>query len=412
MKFCARSAFRQAAVGLLLAVAQTSALAYEVIRPGPKAWEQLRDALALLQPGETVALSAGVFRLQEPLIVAVEGTQVRGAGSSRTILSFTPEAQATIGIHIRANGVRISGISVQDAEQTAISLHNSVGVSLRDVRLESSASDTQTDTAQNGLSILDSQDILILDTQVRGIAGAAIHIDRSARVMVHGAQLQENALGIGISDSEQVDIRGSQISHNGIGIWTRDTPDNDRHSRRIRIFDNDITDNSDFRFSLHNHLAQTPPFGTGIAISGARRVEIYSNQIHRHGTTNLLIGRAGNSEHPDQISVHSNSFGASGYAPDLQRAELVVHAAASQLAAIVWDGAAPWPEMLGLRPSGGRILIGNNQGADFVNLNLPWLRWARALHLADRDIGKYSGTAPPLPPLRFAVATLRAPSDP
>ena len=380
-----------------------------VVHPGTYAPERLREALDLAQPGEAVELAAGVFRLDSALLIGIEGTILRGAGRDRSILSFHPDTEDNSGLRIQANGVRVEGFAIQNATGPAVQVRGCTDLLVRNLRLQWRSDNGQPASYLSALEILDSQDVLVEKVQGRGAGAAGLLVRNSTRVLVRDSEFSDNRIGVRLEESNRVDIRGNSLGGNGTGVLMLDLPGG-QMLQRVRIFDNQIVDNNNFSFAANRELnsgGNGIPLGSGVMVLGARDVEIFNNRIANQGTFNLLIGAAGES-FPDRIYVHNNTMGRSGYAPDLELAETMIRAGGGRLGSIVWDGRAPLPEVLGLRSRAGRLVLGNNTGADFVDLDLPWFEIAPALHSPNRNPLDYAGTLPALPPIRFASANIRS----
>lgn len=372
-----------------------------VVSPGVDAAERLREALTLVQPGEVVELAAGVFRLNEPLLVGVDSTVLRGMGRDRTILIFHPQAGADSGLSVRADSVHLEGFAVQNAAGTAIWLEGVSDISIRDVRVQWDSDWGESEAVgRSGLVVSHSQGVQIESLHGSGASVAGILIQDSVQVLVHNAVLEANSVGLMVEESSQVEVLASRMQNNGVGMLLRDLPQGEA-VRHVRLFNNEITDNNNFGFAVAGvgMWSEALPVGTGLFVGGARDVEIFGNTLSNHGTANILVTTIPPAHFPARIYIHSNSMGRSGYAPDLQRAGQIVAAANGRLASITWDGIVPWYEMVWLKPRVSRVMLGNNGDADFIDLQLSWFKMLPALHSPNRNYIEYAGTGRPLPPV-------------
>ncbi|MGI9345332.1 MAG: parallel beta-helix domain-containing protein [Gammaproteobacteria bacterium] len=386
-----------------------------VLYPGLDVDGRIQQALKQLRPGEKISLSAGVFRFHQSLTLDIEGLVFQGAGRDQTILLFEQAGEGG-GILVRSSAVRLSGFSVQKTQGPALHLEGCTDIIISDVRLEwpdrqwrinSYLDEPVLHHMHDALKISNSQDILIESVRSLGALGSGISVTESARVLIRNSEARESAVGIYVMDSSQIELDSNQVESNGIGIFI-DGSQATRGTKHVRIVKNQVSNNNNFNFAIEDYWRYVEPLGTGLVIVGGKDIEVSANSISYHGTANLLISAHDSMLFPDRVYIHNNAFSHSGYAPDFARAGYLLIAGSGKLASIVWDGNVPWQEMLGFEPRTGRVVLGINAGADFVDLDLPWYDSMPALHRPKRDYRNYSGSLRPLPAVRFISSNVAA----
>ena len=74
-----------------------------MIKPGPMAQEELQEALILVEPGQTIELTAGVFMLTDGLSLDVDDVTVKGQGMNKSILSFKGQKGGSEGLLVTSD---------------------------------------------------------------------------------------------------------------------------------------------------------------------------------------------------------------------------------------------------------------------------------------------------------------------
>ncbi|MGQ2932148.1 MAG: parallel beta-helix domain-containing protein, partial [Sphingopyxis sp.] len=114
----------------------------------------------------------------------------------------------------------------------------------------------------------------------------------------------------------------------------------------VRVFDNDVKDNSTPNFAPKGNIVASVPTGTGVLIMANRHVEIFDNDFDQNGTANVMIVGY-RYEHKDpkyqplprQIVVRDNVHGKAGYAPAFDGGAQIAAAFGGAIPPVLWDGA-------------------------------------------------------------------------
>ena len=98
--------------------------------------ENLQLALIEAEPGSTLSLPAGEFRLTNGLSLDVDGVTIKGAGEDVTILDFSGQTGAGEGLLITSDGVTLTGFTIRDTKGDGIKSKGADRIIYRDLTVE------------------------------------------------------------------------------------------------------------------------------------------------------------------------------------------------------------------------------------------------------------------------------------
>jgi parallel beta-helix repeat protein len=332
------------------------------VSPGADAQTELQRALIEAQPGDTVQLARGRYELTQGLSLAVNGVTVRGAGESRTILSFAGQRRGAEGLLVTANGVTLRDFAVEDARGDAIKVRDCEGITFTGVRAEWTRGPNP-DNGAYGLYPVNCSNVLIEDSIARGASDAGIYVGQSRNIIVRDNIAEYNVAGIEIENSTNADVFGNTAEHNTGGILVFDLPGLPQvggHS--VRVFRNTIVNNDTPNFAPAGNIVASVPTGTGILIMANRDVHVFENQIGEHGTANVIVTAYRESFEdtnynplPRNIMIRDNRFGNAGFAPAGDLAALTQMGVV--LPDVLWDGATMYTVSGGGMPRSETVSI-------------------------------------------------------
>ncbi|MFC4346668.1 parallel beta-helix domain-containing protein [Kordiimonas lipolytica] len=395
--------FKHALIGLMALVVAPAAFAQDnVVRieAGADIQEALQEALILAEPGTVIELPEGRFELSAGLSLDVSDITLRGAGMDKTVLSFKNQIAGSEGLLITSDRTSIENLAVEDTPGDGIKAKGVDTVSFRSVRVEW----TRGPNAENGaygLYPVESKNVLIEGSLVKGASDAGIYVGQSQDIIVRNNRAELNVAGIEIENSYRADVYGNTATHNTGGILVFDLPNLPQmggHS--VRVYQNKVVNNDTPNFAPPGNIVATVPRGSGIMIMANREVEVFENEIGENASANILLvayPREYNDPTynplPRRVYVHDNKHGRAGWDPDGAVKGMIAPRTGTPVPHIVWDGVVDgfWAGLFGPDEE-ETIMIQEPEGTTFANLQfvkdyiLPWGADP------DRDIEAYAGS--------------------
>ncbi|MCP5334975.1 MAG: right-handed parallel beta-helix repeat-containing protein [Oceanospirillaceae bacterium] len=268
--------------------------------------DNLIDALNSAKTGDTLVLPAGRFAMSKEVTFdgenslaqseKVTGLTIKGAGMAETILDFddaTGEAVRADGFFIsNTEDLTIEDLGVYEAPNNAIKMKKTDGIVIRRVATVWETDYQETNGAY-GIYPVETQNVLIEDSYVRGSADAGVYVGQSENIVVRNNIAEKNVAGIEIENSKNADVYGNIARGNTGGILVFDLPiGNGIYGAGVRVFSNEITENNATNFAHVGSFAAgvhiVPP-GTGVIILSTSNVEIFDNTITDHKTTSVAV---------------------------------------------------------------------------------------------------------------------------
>lgn len=268
--------------------------------------DNLIDALNSAKTGDTLVLPEGRFAMSKEITFdgenslaqseKVTGLTIKGAGMEKTILDFddaTGEAVRADGFFIsNTEDLKIEDLGVYEAPNNAIKMKKTNGIIIRRVATVWETDYQETNGAY-GIYPVETQNVLIEDSYVRGSADAGVYVGQSENIVVRNNIAEKNVAGIEIENSKNADVYGNIARGNTGGILVFDLPiGNGIYGAGVRVFSNEITENNATNFAHVGSFAAgvhiVPP-GTGVIILSTSNVEIFDNTITDHKTTSVAV---------------------------------------------------------------------------------------------------------------------------
>jgi parallel beta-helix repeat protein len=358
------------------------------VAAGESAQERLQEALILAEPGDTVALGAGVFKLTDGLSLAVNGVTLHGAGASEkgSVLDFSGQLGSGEGLLVISDDVLLVDFAVINSKGDGIKSKGADRIVYHRLRVEWTGGPKETNGAY-GIYPVEASDVLVDSVYVRGASDAGIYVGQSKNIIVRDSIAVENVAGIEIENSFNADVTGNIATRNTAGILVFDLPNLPQMGGRdVRVFENIVTGNMTPNFAPKGNIVASVPMGTGVMVMANRNVQVFDNIIEDHGTANVMvIGYRYPFEDPKYdplprgVVVSKNQHGRAGFAPAMDGGKELAAALGGSLPPILWDG------------SGSEIVIGDE--VDAVTLGL-----------ADPKAGMAAAKPAPLSPVEDAMA--------
>ena len=350
-----------------------------VIGPGEDAQERLQEALILMNEGDTLIIKSGYYSFEDGLSLDVNNVTVIGEGMEETVLDFKNQQSGAQGFLVTSDMVTLQDFSILDAKGDALKVIGSKGINMINLKTEWTGGPKSTNGAY-GFYPVESEDVLIDGCVAIGASDAGIYVGQSKNIIVRNSIAQYNVAGIEIENSYYADVYNNLASHNTGGILIFDLPDLPQQGgHHIRVFDNKSIDNDTDNFAPEGNIVGEVPRGTGIIIMANSDVEVFNNLISGNGTVNLSIVSYGDETddpnyypHPKRIQVHNNTYGPSGFDPDIQTGDLaksLFEISNGNMPDIFWDGVVPLSQMIFGQPNDEKLIVSEDSEVNFLTIS-------------------------------------------
>lgn len=349
------------------------------ISPSSDAYIEIQEALILASPGDIIKLSNGVYELEDSLSIDVDGISFIGSDINKTILSFENQQTGAQGLLITSDNVTLSDFAVVNAKGDAIKAKGVDNIKFIKVKTEWTGGPKETNGAY-GLYPVESTNILIDNCVAIGASDAGIYVGQSQNIIVKNSRAEFNVAGIEIENSYFADVFNNIATNNTGGILVFDLPGLPQQGgHHVRVFNNKIINNNTDNFAPEGNIVGEVPRGTGVIVQANSLVDIFENTIEGNETINIAIvtypyeteDKTYN-PHPRNVQIYNNTFGKSGYRPDLETGELakmLFELSGGDMPDIFWDGVVPLSSLLSSKVKKEAIILGNNKDATFLTIN-------------------------------------------
>lgn len=390
--------FRSTLIAILFAT--TAAAETYVVAPGTDAAEDLQEALILAEDGDIVLLAEGRYPLVDGLSLDVDGVTIRGAGMDATILDFSDQKGAGEGLLVTSDNVVLEDFAVENSKGDGIKTKGSDIITFRRLRVEWTGGPKATNGAY-GVYPVESTDVLIEDSVVRGASDAGIYVGQSDRIIVRRNLAEFNVAGIEIENSYNADVHDNVATRNTGGILVFDLPNlNQNGGRNVRVFRNEIVQNDTPNFAPEGNIVATVPMGTGLLIMANRNVHVFENMFDENAMIHIgVVSYFEDYEdddyqpHPRGIVIRDNEYGRGGFEPSGEVGLFFAEAAGGEIPDILWDGVTPLTEWVSWTAEEDGIYV-DETDSTFANLRMiaqTIYPWGASV---DRDGDSYRGSLP------------------
>jgi parallel beta-helix repeat protein len=319
-----------------------------------------KEALINIESGDVIVFPDGEFAIEDTLSLinatGVSNVTLRGYGRERTVLDFS-DSSGGDGIYIEGvSNVTIRDLTVIEAANNAIKLKGVDGIHIHHTGTEWRG-ELNEENGAYGLYPVESSNILIEHSYVRGSADAGIYVGQSQNIVVRHNEAVENVAGIEIENSTNADVYNNVARGNTGGVLIFDLPiGNGIYGSTVRVFNNEVFSNNTDNFANQSsnpagvHIV--PP-GTGVIVLATRDVEIYNNLIDDHDGSAVIVSSYmiasqtpepaiadGFRSVPRNVSVHDNNIGSFANDPrgELMEDVILAFSMFGGIPAILYDG--------------------------------------------------------------------------
>lgn len=316
--------------------------------------DELQLALLDAQPGDVITIPSGTHQLDRGLSLTADGVTIRGEGMDASVLSFAGQIAGAEGLLVTGDDVVLEGFAVEDSKGDAIKINDTVGVTIRDVRVEWTG-EPKTENGAYGLYPVQTENVLIEGVVAIGASDAGIYVGQSRNVIVRNSRAERNVAGIEIENTQDADVYGNVATDNTGGILVFNMPDLTQPGARVRVFDNEIYENDRKNFGHPGTPVASIPAGSGVVVNSHDDIEVFGNRIRDNRTANIIIGSVYSANfadssfsdsfdpYPERLHFHSNELSGGGNNPDgldLKAAKIAVFGMGGSFPHVLWDGYA------------------------------------------------------------------------
>lgn len=336
---------RLALVAALLASAAPLAAETHRVEAGEGAQERLQEALILAEPGDEIVLEAGRFVLTDGLSLDVDGVTVRGAGMDTTILDFTAQQGAGEGLLVTSDNVTLRDFAIENAKGDGIKSKGADNIIYHALRVEWTGGPKATNGAY-GIYPVESANVLVQDSYVRGASDAGIYVGQSENIIVRRNRVVENVAGIEIENSNRAEVTENLATRNTGGILVFDLPGLPKvGGGDVLVARNAVIDNNTDNFAPEGNIVASVPAGTGVMVMANTGVEVAENALINNATSHVMLiaysqayEDARYQPRPVDVVLRGNVYGSGGTAPDFAGGEMLVAAMGGALPPVLTDG--------------------------------------------------------------------------
>lgn len=233
-----------------------------VVRPG----ESIQKAIKAAHPGDSIVVLGGVHR--ETVTIKKDGISLRGVDAVLKPPAKPTSPCGASGFCVKADNVSISGFTVRNFPATGI-----IAIGVRNAKFMTNRA---FNNKEYGIAAFSSTGTTIISNLTRGSDEAGIYVGDSphADAIVAANETYGNLFGIFVRNARHGKIAGNEVHNNCMGmLFLADAPG---PAGVFEVRGNKVVNNT----RACPAFEDAPPLsGVGIALLGARGMEIKSNHI-------------------------------------------------------------------------------------------------------------------------------------
>ena len=251
------------ALSLLVATGFASAKSKgHVVRPG----ESIQKAIKAADPGDTIVVLGGVHH--GTVVITKDGISLRGVDAVLKPPAKPSSPCGASGFCVTADNVSVSGFTVRNFPATGI-----IAIGARNPKFMTNRA---FNNGEYGIATFSSPGTKMIANLTRGSDDAGLYVGDSphANATIAANETYDNFLGILVRNARHGKIAGNQVHNNCVGmLFLADAPG---PAGVFEVRGNKVVNNT----RACPAFEDAPPLsGVGIALLGARGMEIKSNHI-------------------------------------------------------------------------------------------------------------------------------------
>ena len=216
----------------------------------------------------------------------------------------------------------LEDFAVENSKGDGIKTKGSDIITFRRLRVEWTGGPEESNGAY-GVYPVESTDVLVEDSLVRGASDAGIYVEQSDRIIVRRNRAEFNVAGIEIENSYNANAYDNVAMWNTGGILVFDLPNLKQNGgRNVRVFNNEIVNNDTPNFAPEGNIVATVPMGTGVLIMANRNVHVFKNRFDNNAMIHIgVVSYFEDYEdddyqpHPRGIVIRDDDYGRGGFEP-------------------------------------------------------------------------------------------------
>lgn len=315
------------------------------VEAGADAQERLQEALILAEPGDVIAIGEGRFDLTDGLSLDVDNVTVKGAGMDKSVLSFAGQLGAGEGLLVTSDDVTLRDFAIENSKGDGIKSKGADQIIYHALRVEWTGGPKATNGAY-GIYPVESKNVLVQDSVVRGASDAGIYVGQSDNIIVRRNTAVENVAGIEIENSYNAEVTENLATRNTGGILVFDLPNLPQMGgHNVLVARNAVIDNNTDNFAPVGNIVAGVPAGTGVMVMANRNVHVLDNALINNSTAHVMVVAYTQSfkdptydPTPRDVAVGGNIYGSGGDKPDFEGGAMLAQAVGGSFPPIVYDG--------------------------------------------------------------------------
>lgn len=347
---------------------------------------QLQTKLLDAKPGEVVTIPEGTYHFDTSLSLNNDGVTIRGAGKDKTILDFSGQVNGAEGLLVHASDFTLEGLTLQNTKGDALKVNEGKNIVIRGVRAAWTGGPS-TKNGAYGLYPVQTENLLIEDSEAIGASDAGIYVGQSKNIVVRHNTARQNVAGIEIENSTRADVYENTATENTGGILVFNMPNLTRPGSETRVYRNKIFANNTANFGAKGTAVASVPAGSGVVINSNPKVEVFDNDIADNATANVIISSyfstgyytktgvaATYDPYPAAILIAGNRFKGGGDSPDglkLKALKTAMFGLSGRFPDILWDGYVDTSKFVDGKPDPARAICVDNGEATVLNADGP-----------------------------------------
>jgi parallel beta-helix repeat protein len=300
--------------------------------------EKLQNILITASPESIIGIPAGTYNFTSEISTSLDRIIIRGTGMgaspiissvsskqivsqkqstgtpSSTVLKFDDQITGSQGFLITGNNVTVEDLAIENTPGDSIKFKGSDGVTIRRVRIEWTNGPDE-DNGAYGLYPVQTSNVLIEDSEVRGASDAGVYVGQSRNIIVRRNFVYQNVAGIEIENSVYADVYENETTLNTGGILVFDLPGPPvQGGEQTRVFNNKVYNNNTANFAPDGNIVGLVPAGTGIMIMANDDIEVFENNITDNDSAAIIV-----------VSYYVNDVGVSKTTYDPVPEKIYIH---------------------------------------------------------------------------------------
>jgi len=260
-----------------------------ILCPSEEAQAAVQTALIEAAEGSTVCLAEGTYAFAAELSIDVADLTLRGEGMATTILDFGEQIVGSNGVHVTSDGVLLEGFTVLNPAGDGIRASDVDGIVFRGVKAHWE-SENDTSNGGYGLYPVQSNNVLVEDSEVVGASDAGIYVGQSTNAVIRNNVVHGNVAGIEIENTTDAEVYDNHSYDNTGGILIFDLPNLPvKDGKRTKVHHNLIENNNRGNFAESGSVVALVPPGTGMFILASDHNELHDNTVTGNQTLGVMI---------------------------------------------------------------------------------------------------------------------------